>query len=68
MSKNKDLIQILIINFGLDFSDTSDILKTISTFGWFLLIFGLELIVVYIYYQLTNKIASKRLEEYKTKK
>jgi hypothetical protein len=82
MGKNKDLIQILIIviigvlipftfsitiNFDLDITKIDNFSKIITTFGWFLLIFGIELIVVYIYYQITNKIASSKLEKFKHK-
>ena len=82
MGKTRDLIQILIIviigmfipflisiliTFGLDFTDMDDLLKIVSTFGWFLLIFGIELLAVYLYYQLTKKVASKELDKYKKK-
>jgi len=82
MGKTKDLIQILIvviigmlipftfsivINFNLDIKNINNLLKIFSTFGWFLLIFGIELLVVYFYYQITNKIASKKFEKYKPK-
>jgi len=82
MGKTKDLIQILIIviigilipftfsiviNFNLDIKNINNLLKIFSTFGWFLLIFGIELLVVYFYYQITNKISSKKFEKYKPK-
>jgi len=82
MGKTKDLIQILIvviigilipftlsivINFNLDIKNINNLLKIFSTFGWFLLIFGIELLFVYFYYQITNKIASKKFEKYKPK-
>ena len=76
MGKKKDLLLILslviigmfipflgslIINYGFD-------LRTIMiTFGHFLLIFGVELGVVYLYFAITNKIAKKHLEKYKPK-
>lgn len=80
MGKHKDLIGILsivivgmlipfifsiIIVFGLDFTDLSDLLKIASTFGWFLLIFAIELIIVYLYFTFSNKYAEKRLKKYK---
>jgi len=83
MGKNRDLIQILllviigmfipflgsiIITFNLDISNFDNWLKIGSTFGYFLLIFGIELIVVFLYYKITNKTASKKLEKYKSKK
>ena len=82
MGKNRDLIQILIIviigmfipflgsiiiTFGLDITNTNNLLKIGSTFGWFLIIFTIELGLVYFYYQLTNKIASKKIDKYKPK-
>jgi hypothetical protein len=82
MGKNRDVIQILliviigmfipflgsiVITFGLDLSDFDNILKIGSTFGYFLLIFGIELIIVYLYYTVSNKIAGKKLEKLKHK-
>jgi uncharacterized BrkB/YihY/UPF0761 family membrane protein len=82
MSKRRDLIQILLIviigmfipflgsitiTFGLDITNLDNILKIGSTFGWFLLIFGIELVVVFLYYYTTNKIASKKLDENRPK-
>lgn len=57
----------IVITFGLDFTNFNDLLRVGSTFGWFLLIFGIELVVVYLYYKITNKIASKKLDKYKPK-
>ena len=82
MGKNRDLISILIlviigmfipffgsliINFGLDISNFDNWLKICSTFGYFLLIFAIELVVVILYFKITNKTASKKLEKYKSK-
>jgi multisubunit Na+/H+ antiporter MnhG subunit len=82
MKINRDLIIILIIviigmfipffgsiiiNFGLDFTKPVDLIKVVSTFGWFLIIFAVELIVVFIYFQTTSKIAEKKLEKLKLK-
>lgn len=76
MGKNKDLVLILLIvligmfipflvsiyiNYGFD------MWKISSTFGYFLLIFALEIITVYLYFTITGKIASKKLENYKSK-
>lgn len=76
MGKNRDLIQILliviigmflpflgsiIINYGFD------MWKISLTFGYFLIIFGFELVIVYLYFSITNKIASKKLEKFKQK-
>jgi hypothetical protein len=82
MGKNIDLIQILtlviigmfipffislVINYGLDLSNMGELIKIISTFGLFLLIFGIELIVVYFYFFITNKLANKKMKNLKKK-
>ena len=82
MSKNRDLVQILlivligmfipflgslIINFNLDITRFDSWWKIGSTFGYFLLIFGIELLVVFLYFKISNKTASKKLEKYKSK-
>jgi hypothetical protein len=82
MGKNADLIQILIIviigmfipflgsiiiTFGIDITDMNNIFKIGSTFGWFLIIFAIELIIVFFYYQISNKIAGKKIDKYKPK-
>ena len=75
MGKHKDIAGILlmivigmfipflgsiVITFGLDITILENWLKIGSTFGWFLLIFGIELILVILYYTVTNKMASKK--------
>lgn len=82
MGKHKDIAGILlmivigifipflgsiVITFGLDLTNLENWLKIVSTFGWFLLIFGIELIVVVLYYTITNKIASKKIKEINNK-
>jgi hypothetical protein len=82
MGKNRDLIQILliviigmfipflgsiVITFNLDITDADNILKIGSTFLWFLIIFAIELSIVYIYYTITNKLANKKMDRYKPK-
>ena len=82
MGKHKDIAGILlmivigifipflgsiVIAFGLDLTNLENWLKIVSTFGWFLLIFGIELIVVVLYYTITNKIASKKIKEINNK-
>jgi hypothetical protein len=82
MGKNKDLIQILIIiiigmfipflgsiiiTFGLDITNMNNLIKIGSTFAWFLIIFAIELVLVFFYFQITNKIAGKKMDKYKTK-
>lgn len=82
MGKTLDLVQILIIviigmfipflgsiliTFGLDFTNFSDLLKIAKTFVWFLVIFAIELAVVFLYFHITNKIASIKLNKFKPK-
>lgn len=82
MGKNIDLIQILtlvivgmfipffislIINYEMNLSSMGDLIKIFSTFGLFLLVFGIELVVVYFYFLITNKLANKKLDNLKKK-
>ena len=82
MSKNIDVAKILIIViigmlipflgslsivYGMDLTNTDDLLKIGSTFGYFLLIFAIELVIVFIYYKLSNQMAEKKLEKIKKK-
>lgn len=77
MGKNSDLIQILliviigmfipflgslIIVFDVSPVTTKGLLTIGSTFGYFLLIFGLELAIVYVYFYSTNTIAQKKID------
>ena len=74
MSKNRDLIQIMLIivigmfipflgsisiNYGNNYS------KIVMSFLYFLLIFGIELLIVYLYFYITNKYASKKIDKIK---
>jgi len=83
MGKNRDVIQILLIvilgmfipfvgsiaiNYGMNLTLFDDWYKISSTFGYFLLIFGIELLAVYVYYNVSNKIATKRLEKFNESK
>ena len=82
MGKNRDLAMILaivivgmfipflgsiVINFGLDFTNWGDLMKIGSTFGWFLLIFAIELSIVFLYFTISSKISNKNMEKYKPK-
>ena len=73
MGKNRDLVLILslvivgmfipflgsmIINYGLN------LVKIGSTFGYFLLIFAIELGVVYLYFTISNRAANKNIKKY----
>jgi hypothetical protein len=57
----------VVINFKLDFTKITDLVKIFSVFGWFLIIFAVELIVVFIYFQITSKNAEKKFEKLKPK-
>jgi len=76
MGKNRDLILILslvvvgmfipflgsiIINYELN------LVKIGSTFGYFLLIFAIELGAVYLYFTISNRTNNKNIEKYKKK-
>jgi hypothetical protein len=80
MGKNRDLVQILsiviigmfipflcsiILIFNLDITDSNNLLKIAFAFGYFLIFFGIELIAVFLYYQITNKLAGKKIDNYK---
>ena len=82
MGKNRDIIQILafiligmfipflgsiLITFGLNLSNTDHLLKIGSAFGHFLLIFGIEFGIIYLYFKISGKIASKKIDNYKPK-
>jgi len=77
MGKNRDLIQILllvVIGMFIPFLGSIiinyeyDLVKISSTFGYFLLIFVIELGIVYLYFAISTKISEKRLEKYKKSK
>lgn len=78
MGKNRDLIIILsivimgmfipflgsiIITFNLDVKNFETWYKIASTFGYFLLIFALELLAVLLYFTISNKFYSKKLRK-----
>jgi len=82
MSKNRDLVQILLLviigmfipflgslllNFNLDVTSFDSWWKIGSTFGYFLLIFALELGIVFLYFKISSKTASKKMKRYKAK-
>lgn len=77
MGKNKDLAIILIIviigmfipflgsliiMFNLHIASVESWMIIVRTFGWFLLIFGLELGIVYLYFTISNWFAQKKIE------
>ena len=51
----------------MDITNVNNMIKIGSTFLWFLLIFGIELVIVYLYYQISNMISSKKFDELKPK-
>jgi len=76
MGKNTDLIFILslvvvgmfipflgsiVINYGLD------LMKIGSTFAYFLLIFAIELLIVFLYFTISSKLSNKNMKKYKPK-
>jgi hypothetical protein len=82
MKINKDLVIILtlvifgmffpflgsiVINFNVDITNVLDIIKIAGTFGWFLFIFAFELGFVFLYFQVTSKMANKKLNELENK-
>lgn len=76
MGKNTDLIFILslvIVGMFIPFLGSItlnyelNLTKIATTFGYFLLIFGMELLIVYLYFFISGKIANKNLEKYKPK-
>jgi len=77
MGKNRDLVVILtiviigmfipflgslVIMFELDIASFENWFVIAQTFGWFLLIFGVELGVVYLYFTITNSLAQKKID------
>lgn len=80
MGKNSDIVKILAIvivgmfipfvgsmtiSYGMDLLNPNDFFKIAITFGYFLIIFGIELLIVYSYYKLTSKIAENKLKGYR---
>jgi hypothetical protein len=83
MGKHRDLIGILLLviigifipfliaislTYGFDYTQSSEWIKIGTTFGYFLIFFGIELLVVYVYYKITSSIANKKLEQFKPEK
>jgi hypothetical protein len=76
MGKNRDLIQILLIiliGMFIPFLGSItliygfDLVMIAKTFGYFLLIFAGELLVVYLFFTLGGKKAKKNMEKFKPK-
>jgi hypothetical protein len=76
MGKTRDLVKVLLLIligmfipfFGSITLSYGFLPKTIViTFLYFLVIFGLELGFVYLYFSLSGKRANKKMEEYKPK-
>ena len=75
MGKNRDLAQVLslviigmfipffgsiALSYGLD-----DMIKIAYTFGYFLVFFGLELAIVFLYFTISGRIAKKQMKKFK---
>ena len=76
MSKNRDLIQILlIVTMGMFIPFIISITlvygfhlsSLLITFGYFIIVFGIELGIVYGYFSITNWLALKKLNKIKPK-
>jgi hypothetical protein len=76
MGKNTDIIKVLLVILlgmfipflgAIALTYGFDIKQIAITFGYFILIFGVELFIVYIYFTVGNKVASKKMEKYKPK-
>jgi hypothetical protein len=76
MGKNRDLVKVLLlILVGMFIPFLGSITlsygfvpqKIVVTFLYFLMIFGLELGCVYLYFSLSGRRASKKIEQYKPK-
>jgi len=80
MGKHRDLLGLLLlviigmfipflgsiaITYGFNFTEIGDWFKMGSTFGCFLVFFGVELLAVFLYFIVTSKIANKKIEKYK---
>jgi hypothetical protein len=75
MGKNRDLIQVLglvLIGMFIPFFGSislsyglNDIAKIAYTFGYFLVFFGLELGVVFLYFSVSGRIAKKQIKKLK---
>ncbi len=77
MGKHRDLailLSIVIIGMFIPFLGSLTLnyglqpTKIVITFAHFLSIFGIELLIVYAYFILSSKLASKKLAEYNHKK
>lgn len=82
MGKNKDLIQILILviigmfipflisislSLKLSITNINDLIKIGSTFGYFLIFFGIEMVIVFLYFTAISRTSDKKMEKSKPK-
>ncbi|PNX45384.1 MAG: hypothetical protein BV459_08480 [Thermoplasmata archaeon M11B2D] len=76
MGKNKDLLKVLLLilvgmfipflgSIALSYGFVPQ--KIVVTFLYFLVIFGLELGCVYLYFTVSGRRASRKMEQYKPK-
>ncbi len=83
MGKNRDLFQILAIVivgmfipflvsitfvFQVNIFVAKGWMKILSTFGMFLLVFGVELLAVFAYFHITNSLAERKLSQEQKKR
>jgi hypothetical protein len=77
MGKNRDLIQILLIILigmfipflgAMSITYGFNLYRISSSFGYFLVFFGVELVIVYLYFFLTNWRAQKKFQQLQTSK
>jgi hypothetical protein len=57
----------LIISFQVNIFSFDGFMKIISTFFIFLVIFGVELGIVYLYFYISNQFAEKKLDKSRRK-
>lgn len=76
MGKNRDLVKVLLLillgmfvpflgSIALSYGLMLE--KIVVTFVYFLVIFGCELAVVYVYFTLSGRRANQKMEQYKPK-
>jgi low temperature requirement protein LtrA len=76
MGKNRDLLKVIILILlgmfipflgSITFTYGFEIRTIVVTFLYFLVIFGLELGVVYLYFTFSGRRANKKMQQYRPK-
>jgi len=57
----------LVLTFGIDISCICGWKRILSAFGYFILIFGIELVLVLLYFSISNKYYKKKLDKFNKK-